>query len=133
MIFTVHFAATWFMVGLIWIIQLVHYPSFHWVDESRFSRFAQFHSSSISKIVMPVMIVELLTGLILIVNYEEIMMQFNLVALILIWLVTMFLSVPCHKKLAEGYNPETVDSLVSSNWLRTILWSIRGIGLAFYL
>ena len=48
------------MTGLIWTIQLVHYPTFDHVADDHFADFAKFHASRISLIVLPAMIVELL-------------------------------------------------------------------------
>jgi hypothetical protein len=40
----IHFTATWFMVGLIWTIQVVHYPLFHRVDTPSFLRYEAEHT-----------------------------------------------------------------------------------------
>lgn len=103
---------------LIWIIQVLHYPSFRFVDKGIFPSFARFHSNRISMIVIPLMFLEL--GLAL----------FNPRPLILtllsgVWLSTFLLQVPCHNKLALGHDPLIVDRLISTNWIRTVLWSLK--------
>lgn len=40
----VHVAATWFMVGLIWFVQLVHYPLFARVGRGGFAAYEGAHS-----------------------------------------------------------------------------------------
>ena len=54
----VHAAATWFLVGLIWIIQVVHYPLFARVGEDGFVAYEAAHTRLISLVVGPAMLVE---------------------------------------------------------------------------
>ena len=49
----VHAAATWFLVGLIWIIQVVHYPLFARVGEDGFVAYEAAHTRLISLVVGP--------------------------------------------------------------------------------
>jgi len=42
-----------------------------------------------------------------------------------IWLTTAFVSVPCHTRLADGFDAEAHRRLVDTNWIRTIAWSAR--------
>lgn len=63
----IHFASTWAMVGLIWIVQLVHYPMFGCLDAAQFSRHMRDHQQQISWIVLPLMMSELLSGLAMVV------------------------------------------------------------------
>ena len=65
-IFTVHLIFTAIMVGVIWLVQFVHYPSFNFIDKKFYSDFQNFHIKRISFIVIPVMLLELVSGLILI-------------------------------------------------------------------
>ncbi len=56
----------------------------------------------------------------------------NMGALLLIWLSTFLLSVPCHEHLAKTDMNETsliekIQRLVKTNWPRTILWTLRSI------
>ena len=57
--------STLFMTGLIWCVQLVHYPLFARVGEGTFSAYEQDHQRRITWIVMPVMLVELASGVLL--------------------------------------------------------------------
>jgi hypothetical protein len=51
----------------------------------------------------------------------------GLVMLAGIWLATALLSVPCHQQLALGYDADLIERLVATNWVRTVLWSLRGL------
>jgi hypothetical protein len=51
---------------------------------------------------------------------------------VLIWISTAFFSVPAHSKLESGKDEHAIDRLVSTNWIRTVLWTLKS-GLSFYL
>jgi hypothetical protein len=53
------------------------------------------------------------------------MLIMNFIGVILIWLSTFVLSVPCHSRLNLGFCQKTVFKLVATNWPRTIIWSLR--------
>jgi sterol desaturase/sphingolipid hydroxylase (fatty acid hydroxylase superfamily) len=62
-IFVANLAATWFMVGLIWFVQVVHYPLFAAVPAGE--PFAAYHRQHVRRttwVVAPVMLVELVTA-----------------------------------------------------------------------
>ena len=125
-IFISHLTLTSIMVGLIWIIQLVHYPTFHFIDKNLYSSFQKFHMNSISLIVVPVMVLELATGVLLIVgNSKNFLIIISFIILILIWAITGIFFSGAHGKLITGYNALVVDKLVSMNWIRTILWTLK--------
>ncbi len=113
------------LLGLIWTIQLVHYPSFHYVEESHFVSFEAHHTFSVSLIVLPLMIIELITAFIIYFEDSSMLLALNLLCLIMIWTATFTLSVPCHKVLSKTKSAAAIDKLVKTNWIRTILWSIK--------
>lgn len=121
---TLHLLVTFGLVVLIWLIQLLHYPSFRFVAPERFADFAGFHQTWISFVVMPLMLAEL----------ALVAVQFRLVLAVivaLVWASTFFLQVPCHQILSGGYDREVIERLISTNWIRTILWSIKFLILAY--
>ena len=115
------------MVGVIWVIQLVHYPSFYFVNKKDYEQFQDFHMKRITYIVMPTMLIELLTGVYLILSGlgEKITFVISMILLGLIWLQTVIFFSRIHQKLTLGYQKSLVDSLVKINWARTIMWSGR--------
>lgn len=122
------------MTGLIWLIQLVYYPSFYFVDRGMFQRFCTFHQKRITLIVALVMTFELTTSAILFwCAKNELFHWFNFTGLLAIWLVTLFLSMPQHRILSNGFEATSIKKLVATNWLRTALWSMRSIALLAYL
>ena len=132
---TMHLALASIMVGVIWVIQLVHYPSFRFTDREKYVSFQIFHMRKISFIVMPVMVLEFLSGLLLVLyhsNYES-LLRISFILLLIIWLVTALFFAQIHQKLSKGYDETLLRKLVSFNWIRTLLWTIRTIIITYCL
>lgn len=53
-----HAGATWFMTGLIWFVQIVHYPLMGAVPGDAFRVYQELHQRRTTWIVGPVMLVE---------------------------------------------------------------------------
>jgi len=124
--------STFALFGLIWTIQLVHYPAFRFVDPSEFESFHSFHSNMITVIVLPLMVIELGSAILLLrQGGPNPILIANLLSILLIWGSTFLLSVPIHNQLGAGKDLELISKLVLTNWPRTILWSIRALGLFF--
>jgi hypothetical protein len=129
-----HFFSCAFLTGLIWVIQILTYPGFSKVAPDQFLAFHAHHSSAITWIVGPVMLLEVGTaGLLLLQSSNSIFLWMNLIGLMLIWLSTLLLSIPYHNILSVGFDVQAAKKLVITNWPRTILWSLRSGLLAFYI
>lgn len=115
-------ASSLYMTGVIWLIQLIHYPAFHAIDEKEFSRFHHRHSQVMGWIVGPVMVVELLSTLWLAQTGQTIWIVKSVTVLFL-WGLTFFVSVPCHNRLSAGKEAQQIDRLIRTNWPRTVLWT----------
>ena len=113
------------MVGVIWVIQLLHYPSFHFINEKKYIEFQHFHMQRISFIVIPVMLIELASALLLSYFFRSSLTIILLAILLGIWGITFIFFTNMHQKLTNGYDPSIVDRLVQINWSRTALWSLR--------
>ena len=134
-ILAMHLLVASIMVGVIWVIQLVHYPSFRFTDKEKYVSFQIFHMRNISFIVMPVMILEFLSGLVLVLynNNHESLLMVSFFLLLIIWLVTALFFAQIHQKLSKGYDETLVTKLVSLNWIRTLLWTVRSFIIAYCL
>ncbi len=125
--------STFCLTGLIWVVQCVHYPSFRFIDPDKFKAFHNFHSSKITWIVAPLMVAELLSAMLLLVQHNSTFWLVQLILILLLWIATAFLSVPIHNKLTMGYNLVLINKLVFTNWPRTFLWSLKSSLLLYYL
>ncbi len=128
-ILLVHAAATLFMTGLIWFVQVVHYPMFANVGADAFAAYAQRHSSLTTWVVGPVMLIELGAAIALVVNASvpRWMSWTGAGLLAAVWLSTLLLQAPRHEELARGFDPSAHATLVATNWIRTIGWSLRAL------
>lgn len=135
--FVLNLLSTWYMVGLIWMVQMVHYQMFDRVGGTVFAQYAQDHSRLITPIVMIPMLIEIgsAAGLLFFapagIGRGWLLVAFGLI--VVIWLSTAFLQVPCHARLAAGFDQAVYSRLVSTNWIRTVAWSVRGAMMAYLL
>ena len=125
-LFFLNVISAFFLTGVIWTIQTVHYPSFHYIDKLSFVNFHQFHERRISIIVMPLMILELISSVALYINdMSNFTFLLNFIIVGLIWCSTFFIQVPIHNILSQKKDNMMIEKLVSTNWIRTFLWSMR--------
>jgi uncharacterized membrane protein len=130
LILLIHSFSTVFMVGLIWFVQIVHYPLFNHVGREQFRTYEELHQRLTTWIVAPAMLVELVTAVMLLKDppaESSMLVWIGAGLVVLIWLATAALSVPAHKSLSAEFSALAWQSLVATNWIRTIAWSVRGI------
>ena len=116
------------LVGLIWTIQVVHYPLFGRVGDEQYVEYQAEHMRRITWVVGPLMLAEVVTSFLLLVlapTNPLAIAGFGLV--VAIWLSTAVLQVPCHSKLTRGFDADALAKLVGTNWIRTIAWTARGV------
>ena len=130
--YVLHIFSCFFMTGLIWLVQLIHYPSYKYIEAQKFTEYQNFHTTTITFIVGPVMLIEIFTGAAILFDQKYNTLSIvNFCGLLVIWLSTAIFSAPLHGKLSAGYNLDTIQMLISTNWIRTLLWSARA-GLLTY-
>ena len=121
--------ATLFMVGVIWMCQIAHYPLLADVG-SALPAYQARNTRLTTYVVGPPMLVELGAAALLVVwRPAAIPLWTALLGLALvgvIWLATMLASVPMHERLGRGFDPAAHRRLVATNWIRTIAWTARG-------
>lgn len=129
-----HFAVTCALAGLIWTIQIVQYPLFDRVGRDAFPVWHAAYTAAITRVVAPLMLVELAGSLWLlgVAGHREPAFLASLVLLATVWMATAFVQVPLHGRLARGFDPASHRRLVRSNWLRTLAWTVRA-GLLYSL
>lgn len=126
-----HLAATLFMVGVIWFVQVVHYPLFGRVGREGFAAYSQDHARLTGFVVGPPMLLEAATALALVIRPPQavpfLLPLLGAVLLAVVWLSTALLQAPRHTALGRGFDVSSHRFLVASNWLRTVCWTARGI------
>ena len=136
---------TGFMTGLIWFVQIVHYPIYVHVGSEKMREYQEFHVRRTTLVVFPAMVLELLGGSLLLVSDWQGSAQqpalWGFILLAIIWLSTLVLQIPNHGKIGQ-ITPVTEESkvseriaiqaLVKTNWVRTLAWSTRLVLLAIY-
>ena len=130
LVLLLHAGATLAMFGLIWFVQIVHYPLMGAVGAEGYTRYQHTHMSRTTWVVAPLMFIELAMGVLLIPMLGPEFYTYTLpglVMIILIWVSTAALQVPAHKALTGGFEPTAHSRLVATNWVRTVLWSIRAV------
>ncbi len=130
----VQLASTLFMVGLIWFVQIVHYPLFAAVPESASAAYERAHTERTTWVVIVPMLIELASAIWLatLPGEDRALRYVGLALLAVVWASTFFLQVPMHEKLASGFDTGAHARLVLTNWVRTLAWTARG-GLVLYL
>jgi hypothetical protein len=117
------------MTGIIWFVQWVHYPSFRWIAPEHWAAFHRRHTSLTGVIVAPFMLGELMAaiGLFLVAPAwrEGVTAWLALSMLALIWLSTIVLQIPRHHRLEQRFDGRVLKSLVATNWIRTVGWTVR--------
>ena len=120
-----HLTATAALAGLVWVVQLVVYPSFRLVSASpSWPAFHAAHTRSVALAVGPPWAVQGLTLAALLVRDgpSALLLLTGALALATV-VVTVAVSVPLHARLGEAYDDAVARRLVSTNWLRTAAWT----------
>ena len=130
LVLLVHVFATLFMVGLIWFVQIVHYPLYSNVGREQFPEYERLHNRLTTWVVGPAMLLEVATAVVLLKSPPSGSTSLAWVALgllALIWISTATLSVPAHNALTIEFSKAQHHQLVATNWIRTVAWSLRGV------
>lgn len=132
--------ATGFMTGLVWFVQISHYPLFQKIPEDSFKDYEREHVRRTGWIVAPTMLLELICCIALVYliqssgahGFKAFWLNYANPALVgLNWFSTFFVQIPIHNRLQSGKDYSAIRKLTLSNWPRTILWTVAFIGLVF--
>ncbi len=124
-----HAGATLALIGLVWFVQLVHYPLFGAVGGPAFRGYHRDHVRRTGWIAAPLMLAELATGLAIAVlgpsGAVRPLIWIGLALVGIVWFLTFVILVPQHRTLGAGYDRAAHRSLLRANWYRTAAWSVR--------
>ena len=117
------------MFGVIWTIQLVHYPLMRHIPDSAFVDYERRHTAAISYVVGPLMALEGISVLAVFFFTPDGIPgwapwaggAFEAIAIG----TTAFISAPTHGRLERGPDAALLDHLIRTNWIRTLAWTAR--------
>ncbi len=130
-IFLIHILTTLMVAGMIWFIQVVHYPLLRHVGAASFTTYETAHTRLSIMTVVSLMVIESFTGTWLLISrptgIDVIPCALGIALLVLIWWSTFALQVPQHQMLISGFNAQAYHRLVKSNWIRTAAYTARAL------
>jgi hypothetical protein len=128
---------TFMLLGVCWFSQLVHYPLYRKIKEG-FVQYERAQLRYLACLVIPLMIIETATAVMLITTrrqgVEVSLSIFNLIVLVVIWVITLLFHVKYLQSLTVRSSKRTISRLIGTNWIRTVLWTIKSciIGAIIY-
>lgn len=130
--------ASAYMAGVIWLVQVAHYPLFDAVAGERSHDRFLANQRRTAAVVLPPMLLEGATAAAIAfapppgVGRVAALVGLGLVAML--WLSTALVQMPLHARLGrDGHDAAAVARLVSTNWLRTAGWTARAALAAWML
>lgn len=128
----VHAFVTCALVGLIWFVQVVHYPLMLGVGADGYADYQRLHQGRTTLVVAPLMLTEIATAAALVwllrgVPGGSVAAWAGAALLAGVWASTFLLQVPMHERLGGGFDADAHRRLVAGNWIRTGLWTARGV------
>lgn len=113
------------MTGVIWIIQLIHYPAFLYVDSEKWLGFHQMHVNGITPLVAPLMVGELGLSIYWVYINLTALPIIHLAMVLALWGSTFLIQVPIHNQIEKRNDRDLIEKLIRTNWIRTLLWTVK--------
>lgn len=120
-----HLAVTLFMTGVIWFVQVVHYPLFAHVSPPAFTAYQHQHMRRTGWVVAVPMLIEAALAILVAWHVGGRLAVAGLVLLAVVWASTWGWQVPAHRRLERGFDAAAHRRLVATNWVRTVAWTMR--------
>jgi hypothetical protein len=131
LVVVVHAASTVFLAGVIWTIQVVHYPLFARFETAGFPAAMVDHGRRISAVVTVPWASQGATTVWLLARppagLSWVLLWSVAVLAALPVAVTLAASIPSHRALSSGFDPLAHARLLSTNWLRTAAWTAHAV------
>lgn len=113
------------LLTLIWIVQLVIYPSFLYYEKKNLVQWHAKYTFNISYIVVPLMLGQSFIAIFQLFNNSSLITVAYFILVLCSWLLTFILFVPIHSKISQGLTDnEMLRKLVRNNWIRTTIWTL---------
>ncbi len=113
------------LLVLIWMVQLMVYPSFKYYSKKELIRWHRVYVQRMSYVVIPLMFGQAIIALYQLYHTPTLYTVGSVVLIVLTWVLTFTLFVPRHNAISrENFDKNTLSELASYNWARTVLWNL---------
>lgn len=120
------------LMVLIWMVQLIIYPSFSYYKLEDLYKWHESYTKRIAIIVIPLLFGQLITTSLQVYSQLDFYTMSSAILVIGAWFSTFMIFIPLHANISNKRAvPLSVEKLKLHNWLRTILWSLLFL-LTFY-
>jgi len=112
------------LLVLIWLVQLIIYPSFLFYESGNLKVWHKKYTQKITYVVLPLIIGQLIVNTVHLFNNFSIFTLGSFLMIIALWMMTFLIFVPLHSKISNNeINLPLIHQLIGLNWIRTLLWS----------
>jgi len=119
------------MTGVIWFVQVVHYPLFDGVPPAAWKAYHARHTMRTGYVVIGPMVVELVTAVLLVVErpagVPAGLAVAGLACALAAWALTLAVASPDHARLADAWDERIARRLVRLGWGRTVAWTAHAV------
>ena len=113
------------LLVLIWMIQLIVYPSFLFYTAKELIAWHKMYTKAIALIVIPLMLGQLGIAIYQVFLVQNTYTLTSIILVVFLWGITLLKFAPMHQQISEGNTHEKLlKKLVQNNWVRTLIWTI---------
>jgi uncharacterized membrane protein len=113
------------LAGLIWTIQVVHYPLFARVGPQEWPRYEAEHQRRITWLVGPLMVANVVLAVALLLAEPDVLSAINAGLAVAVFIATGLIYAPMHGGLQSSAGEVAIRRLVRANWARTAAWTVQ--------
>ncbi|MEP0271322.1 hypothetical protein [Ekhidna sp.] len=114
------------MAGICWFVQVVHYPLFLQISDGDFPAYEKKNYRT-AYLTVTLMVIELLSGSFLLFWMSGTLFFYNMLLLFVIEISTILFQIPIQIGLSRKSSSAQKLRLIQTNWIRTILWTLRSM------
>ena len=113
------------MCILIWMVQLIVYPSFAFYNNTQLLTWHKTYTKAIALIVIPLMLGQLGIAIYQVFLAQNVYTLVSIVLVVFLWGITLLKFAPMHQQISKGNTQiQLLKTLVQMNWIRTIIWTL---------
>ena len=113
------------LLVLIWMIQLIVYPSFLFYTAKELIAWHKMYTKAIALIVIPLMLGQLGIAIYQVFLVQNTYTLTSIILVVFLWGITLLKFAPMHQQISEGNtHVQLLKKLVQINWIRALIWTI---------